>query len=190
VFVLAAGVASYAARSLWLPLIAEFLIDAGHPHKADMIVVLAGDFSGNRILKAAELVRDGFAPKALVSGPEGQYGRTEDELAIQFAVECGYPRSYFIALPNDGKSTTEEADRVIAALERMHIRSVEIVTSDIHTRRAGAAYRRRTAAAGIEMHVVAAPSARFKPGEWWKEREGQKAVFLEWTKTIATWFGI
>ena len=27
-------------------------------------------------------------------------------------------------------------------------------------------------------------------GTWWKNREGRKTVFLEWSKTVATWFGI
>ncbi len=62
-----------------------------------MIVVLAGDFSGNRILTAGDLVRRGFAPKALVSGPSGEYGLHETDLAIPFAVRHGYPESYFIA---------------------------------------------------------------------------------------------
>ncbi len=56
-----------------------------------MIVVLAGDFSGNRILAAGDLVRRGFASKALVSGTSGEYGMHESDLAIPFAVRHGYP---------------------------------------------------------------------------------------------------
>jgi uncharacterized SAM-binding protein YcdF (DUF218 family) len=86
---------------------------AGH---ADLIVVLAGDFSGNRILTAGDLVRRGFAPKALVSGTSGEYGLHETDLAIPFAVHHGYPESYFVALPNDSRSTRAEASDVLAAL--------------------------------------------------------------------------
>jgi hypothetical protein len=39
------------------------------------------------------------------------------------------------------------------------------------------------------MHVVAADDKYFSAHNWWKSREGQKAVFFEWTKTLATAMG-
>ena len=65
------------------------------PVQADMIVVLAGDFTGNRILTAGDLVRQGFAPQALISGPAGVYGQYESDLAIPLAVQQGYPEDVF-----------------------------------------------------------------------------------------------
>ena len=47
----------------------EFLVHTETPSHADVIVVLAGDPSGHRILRAAELVKQGYASKVLVSGP-------------------------------------------------------------------------------------------------------------------------
>jgi uncharacterized SAM-binding protein YcdF (DUF218 family) len=153
-----------------------------------MIVVLGGDFSGNRILAAGDLVRRGFASKALVSGTSGEYGLHESDLAIPFAVHHGYPASYFIALPNDGRSTRDEADAVIAALNQRNARRVDIVTSDYHTRRAGNIYRAK--APGLDIHMVAAPDIYFTPDGWWKNREGRKTFLLEWVKTVANWFGM
>ncbi|HEX5230527.1 MAG TPA: YdcF family protein [Bryobacteraceae bacterium] len=153
-----------------------------------MIVVLAGDFSGNRILKASELVRQGFAPKALVSGPAGAYGMYESELAIQFAVRHGYPESYFIPLPHNARSTRDEAGDIFAALNQRHAHRVDVVTSDYHTRRAGNILRSQ--AQGIEIHMVAAPDVYFTPDGWWKNRDARKTFLLEWTKTVATWFGM
>jgi uncharacterized SAM-binding protein YcdF (DUF218 family) len=153
-----------------------------------MIVVLAGDYSGNRILTAAELVRRGIAPKALVSGPSGDYGLHETDLAIPFAIHHGYPGSYFIALPNDSRSTGAEADVVLAALDKWHARRIDIVTSDYHTRRAGNIYRAK--APNLTIHMVAAPDVYFSADAWWKNRDGRKTFLLEWMKTIATWLGI
>ncbi len=158
------------------------------PAPADLIVVLAGDYSGHRILTAADLVRRGFASKALVSGPSGEYGLHETDLAIPFAVRHGIPESYFIPLPNDSRSTREEASDVLAALTRLHARRVDIVTSDYHTRRAGNIYRAQ--APGLEIHMVAAPDLYFTAGGWWHNREGRKTCLLEWMKTVATWFGM
>jgi uncharacterized SAM-binding protein YcdF (DUF218 family) len=163
-------------------------VRAEPPAHADMIVVLAGDFSGNRILAAGDLVRRGFAPQALVSGTSGEYGLHETDLAIPFAVRHGYPESYFIALPNDARSTRAEADEVLAALNRLHARRVDIVTSNYHTRRAGNIYRAK--APGLEIHMLAAPDVNFTPDGWWKDREARKTFLLEWMKTVATWLGM
>lgn len=166
----------------------SYLVRAEPPVPADMIVVLAGDFSGNRILMAADLVRHGFAPKALVSGPSGAYGMYESDLAIQFAERHGYPESYFIPLPHNARSTRDEAEDIFAALNQRHVQRADVVTSNYHTRRAGNILRAQ--AHGIEIHMVAAPDLYFTPDGWWKNRDGRKTFLLEWIKTVATWFGM
>jgi len=165
-----------------------FLVKAEPPARADIIVVLAGDYYGNRILVAGDLVRQGMAPKALVSGPAHFYGHYESDFAIPFAVQMGFPASYFIAFPNDGMSTSSEAEAVIGELRKLQVQRIEIVTSNFHTRRAGRAYRSR--ARDLEFRVVAAPDPYFTPDGWWKNREGRKEFLMEWMKTVATWFGM
>jgi uncharacterized SAM-binding protein YcdF (DUF218 family) len=177
---------------LWLAALGRYLVRAESPAPADLIVVLAGDYSGNRILAAGDLVRRGFAPKALVSGPSGEYGLHETDLAVPFAVRHGYPESYFIPLPNDDRSTKDEASDVLAALVNRNASRIDIVTSNYHTRRAGNIYRALVPklAPGLEIHMVAAPDLYFTPDGWWKNREGRKTFLLEWMKTVATWFGM
>jgi uncharacterized SAM-binding protein YcdF (DUF218 family) len=165
-----------------------YLIQQETAQQADMIVVLAGDYAGNRILTAAEMVRRGLAPRALVSGPGDVYGRYESELAIAFAVRHGFPESYFVPFPNDAKSTAAEADAVIPELRKFHAHRIDIVTSNYHTRRALDIYRSR--GRDLEFHAVAAPDLYFSADGWWKNREGRKTFLVEWEKTVATWFGI
>jgi len=171
-----------------LAALGRYLVRAEPPVPADMIVVLAGDFSGNRILKAADVARQGFAPHVLVSGTSGEYGLHETDLAIPFAVRHGFPQSYFIALPNDGRSTKDEATEVLAELAKRNVHRIDIVTSDYHTRRAGNIYRAQ--APGLEIHMVAAPDLYFTADGWWHNREGRKTFLLEWMKTVGTWFGM
>ena len=172
----------------WLSALGGFLIHDEAPAQADIIVVLAGDYLGNRILTAADLVRRGLAPKVLVSGPGDVYGLYESDLAIAFAVRRGFPESYFVRFPNDAKSTAAEADAIIPELRKLHARRIDVVTSNFHTRRAGNAYRSR--AGDLEFHLVSAPDTYFSADGWWKNREGQKTFLVEWEKTVATWFGI
>lgn len=158
------------------------------PVPADIVVVLAGDFSGNRVLLGGDLVRRGLASKALVSGPSGAYGFNESDLAIQFAVHHGYPESYFINLPNHSRSTKSEADDVLGELKKRNARRIDIVTSNFHTRRAGNIYRAK--APDLEIHMVAAPDLYFTPDGWWKDRDARKTFLIEWMKTVATWLGM
>ena len=172
----------------WLTGLGQYLVRSEPPVRSDMIVVLAGDYIGNRILTAADLVRRGFAPKALVSGPNDVYGLSESDLAIGFATRHGYPESYFLPFPNDARSTVAEAAVIIPELRKLHARRIDIVTSNFHTHRSGNIYRAR--APDMEFHVIAAPDRYFSPDGWWKNREGRKILLEEWEKTVATWLGI
>jgi uncharacterized SAM-binding protein YcdF (DUF218 family) len=181
-------VLAVAFRDALLGAAGAYLVNAGPAEKADLAVVLGGDYWGKRILKAAGLVREGYAPRVLVSGPDGMYGSHECDLAIPFARKAGYPDSYFEHVEHNALSTREEAEVLVRALRQRGARRVLLVTSDYHTRRAGRIFR--AAAPDLTFVVVAAPAVNFTPDGWWHSREGQKAAFNEWTKTVADWFGI
>ncbi len=166
----------------------SYLVRSGPPENADLALVLAGDPHGNRILKGAELVRQGYAPKVLVSGPGGIYGHHECDLAIPFAEMAGYPESYFLHLEHQAHSTAEEAQATIPELRRLGARHVLLVTSDYHTRRAAKIFR--AAAPDMTFYVVGAPDFYFTAQSWWRDRESRKTVVIEWMKTVAEWFGL
>ena len=177
----------FATHSLWLPLAARPLIRDDAPAKADLAVVLAGDAYGRRVLRAGELVRGGFVPAALVSGPP-LYGVPESDLAIAFAVRNGYPAESFVSFPNSALSTRHEAAVILPELRRRNVRSFLLVTSDFHTARAGRIFR--SGGRDLEMHVVAVPDEHFRTSSWWRTAEGMRIVFTEWSKTLATAAGI
>ena len=162
-----------------------FLVHADPPQKADTIIVLAGDGYGSRILEAAKLVREGYAPQALVSGPPGFYSFHECDLAIPFAVKSGYPESYFVHFENDAHSTFEEAQAFSQKLHAIGAHHILLVTSNYHTRRAGKLFHR--VIPDIQIDVVAAPDTFYTPDGWWHNRESRKQFLLEWTKTISEW---
>ena len=165
------------------------MIRADQPAHADYAVVLAGDHFGHRIMMGGYLVRQGFVRKAIVSGPVGCYGFAESDLAVNFAVKHGYPEDYFIKSPNAATSTQDEAKLLTSELRRMGAHSFLLVTSDFHTRRAGSYFRPMANANGLEMRVIAAPDENFRQNSWWRNREGQKVFFMEWTKTLAKLVG-
>jgi uncharacterized SAM-binding protein YcdF (DUF218 family) len=168
--------------------LADHLNQSGPPEKADIVFVLAGDAWGHRILKGAELVRQGYAPRVLVSGPDGTYGYYECDLAIPFAVKAGYPASYFVPFPHHARSTRDEATLAAAELRNLGAHRVLLVTSLYHTRRAGNLFRK--AAPDLTFIVVAAPDENFTSGDWWHNREARKLFLVEWLKTGASWLSL
>lgn len=177
-----------ATHGLWLAALGRELVDVDGPAPADLVLVLAGDMRGNRILTAADLVRRGVAPKALVSGPKGLFGRNECDFAIDYALSRGYPSSYFIPAPNDTHSTLAEAQALLPLIRQLGAHRIDVVTSNYHTHRARSIYHQQ--APDLEIHFVAAADGvyTFDPNNWWKNREDQKTFLLEWTKTFASWF--
>ena len=169
-----------------LKALGAYLVKVDSPAQADVVLVLDGDSSGRRILKAGELARAGYAPSVVVSGGAGVYGSYACDLAIPFAVRHGYPESYFIHLENNARSTEAEAQAALQWIRAKGYRRILLVTSDYHTRRASSIYRRQ--APDLTFITVAAPDEWFTADAWWRNREGRKTFMYEWMKTIANWF--
>jgi uncharacterized SAM-binding protein YcdF (DUF218 family) len=180
IFVLSSG------RILWS--LGAVLDNNEPPQKADMIVVIGGDQRGNRILKAAELARQGYAASVLVSGVATMYGHHESDLAIDFAVHHGYARGIFVANDYPAVSTLDEARADIRELRRLGVHKYLLVTSVYHSARATRIFRRE--GRDLEMHPVSAPDRYWPNGVWWNNREGRKLWFNEMLKTGADYLGI
>jgi uncharacterized SAM-binding protein YcdF (DUF218 family) len=168
--------------------ISGLLTNAAAPERADVAVVLAGDYSGSRMTKGAEMVTAGYVPKAIVSGPQGFYGSYECDLAIAWAERNGMKREWFDPFPNQARSTAEEAAIFAPELRKRGVKKFLLVTTTFHTARATRIFR--AAMPDIQVIPVAAKESQFNQDTWWKEREGQKAVFFEVSKTIAGYLGL
>ncbi len=152
-------------------------------------MVLGGDDSGTRIIKAAQLAQAGYAPYVIVDGPKVLVGHQSD-MTIAYAEQNRFPASLFHALPLPPTvdSTRSEAVYVGRYLQQHGIHKILLVTSNFHTHRA--AWLMRKENPKLSVTVIAAPDPYFTPQTWWKTREGQRTFLLEWTKTVAAWLGI
>jgi uncharacterized SAM-binding protein YcdF (DUF218 family) len=177
----------YATRITWMEAMGQYLVETDPPAKSDMIIVLGGDWFGNRILKAAELSKQGYAPHVLVSGGGYLYGKYEGDMAVPFAVSHGYDEKIFIKLLYPSSSTRDEAKAVIPELRRLGVKKYILVTTEFHTRRAGKIFREL--APDLELRVVPSPDT-LHWNNWWREREGRKTFLMEWTKTVTSTVGL
>lgn len=166
----------------------EFLVVSDPLEHADAIYVLAGDFWGSRVLLGANLGSKGWAPHVIMSGglyTGGSYvNRYESDLAVDFAVQHGYPRSLFLSVPLDARSTIDEARAMGPVFHRLGVRRVLLVTSNFHSRRAAEVFR--LFLPEFEFRMVGAPDDTFDPHAWWKTPQQRHLLFGEYQKMIGT----
>jgi uncharacterized SAM-binding protein YcdF (DUF218 family) len=186
------GLFVVAIGALWLlrfhvySFLGNALVENDGPQKAQAIVVMGGDETGARIIKAAELAQSGYAPVVMVSGPPMLMG-WESDLTIRYAESKGFPASLFQPLDNQVHSTRSETIDIAKDLKRDGIHKILLVTSNYHSGRAGRLMR--AAAPWCWVVVIAAPDPAFDPNGWWKDRESQKQFLFEWMKTVSTALG-
>ena len=173
----------------WLGWLGASLVSASEPVNADMALVLAGDWRGNRVKAGGDLVRAGYVPAVLLTGPTELYGQNEADLALQFLTAHGYPKEWFRPVRIRAGSTYEEAREIAPEIERLGVHRLLIVTSNYHTSRAEKIFRKALPST-IEIHMIAVPDPFFHPHDWWHTREGCKTFFYEAAKTASRWVGV
>jgi uncharacterized SAM-binding protein YcdF (DUF218 family) len=158
-----------------------FLVDSQPPQRADLILVLGGDFFGPRVLTGAELARLRYAPIVLISGPP--YGRRpEGEMAIEFLAQKGYPRELFQVFGHHASSTIEEANVLRGELARRHVKRVLLVTSSFHSRRATIVLT--LFCPGVRFISIPAADSHYHAAGWWNDDSSRKLFFSEWAKIV------
>ena len=124
-----------------LALVAAWLVACGFlflrpeedsPRRSDAVVVLAGD-ADHRIPRGLELVRDGVAPRLLLSREPGEKWASWRRLCGRPAVTC---------FKADPYSTQGEAEAVARLAARRGFRSVAVVTSRYHVFRSRLLFER------------------------------------------------
>lgn len=161
------------------------MICSQSPREADLILVLGGDFWGPRMLKAADLSLEGYAPLVLISGPPYADGRPEGEYAIEFLAAHGYPKQVFAVFGHQARSTIDEAIALGPELRRRRVKRVILVTSAYHSRRADIVIR-LFCDSGIQFISVPASDQLYTPDQWWRDPGSRRLFFSEWSKIIGS----
>jgi uncharacterized SAM-binding protein YcdF (DUF218 family) len=156
--------------------------------KADAIVVLSDDnFFADRATRAAELYRQGKAPLVVASGRRLRPNAGVSELMEHDLIERGVPKERIIRVPHDADSTREEAEALQRFARQKGWRSLVVVTSNYHTRRARYIFR-KIFPQTVEVYVASARDDDFDPDQWWMKRKSIKALTREWlAMLVALW---
>lgn len=181
-------VAALAARAL---VVSEPLASA------DAIVVLSGSSAYvERTRKAAQLYREGRAPLVLLTNDQTRGGWSSAQQRNPFFVEratdelikAGVPADSIRIVPGIAETTRDEALIVRDYSVSERLRSVLIVTSSYHSRRALRTLRRAVYGTGIVVGVDPAPEDSLRSATWWLRPEGWRTVGVEFVKLVYYWF--
>jgi uncharacterized SAM-binding protein YcdF (DUF218 family) len=191
--VLAVAALAVVERAPLLRSVGGFLIVRDPPQPADAIVVLAGSIP-DRILEAVDLYQAHLAPRIILTRePElpglaalrarGGTLPEHHEQNQRIAEQLGVPAEAMTVLPTATASTFAEAQALIAYLRAQRIRSVLVVTSNAHARRARLTFR-HLAGDGVRISVCPSRYDPFAPDTWWQQRAFVRRVVIEYGKLL------
>ena len=160
--------------------IGNFLVVDDNPTKADAIVVLSGD-GGARLEQGVELYEKGYAPVLILAGG-GQPGRpSAAEVMARQAESMGVPASA-VLLVSQSTSTREDALYTRDLMVRQGLKSVIVVTSPYHERRASLTFARAFDGSGISAASYPVRDDQWHPDNWWQNGRGLRLTLTELIK--------
>ena len=193
IFIILYGLISHFHAPL-LTYLGDYLVLKQTPPKSDLIVCLAG---GNveRGISAAEAYHEGMAPRIFITRedpPDGyrlleerglDYPESVDLLAMLLK-DLGVPESAIIVNRQPVTTTYDEARLLRRVVGGKGYRSLIIVTSPTHTRRAWLIFKKVFEGTPVKIFVLATPYSQFDPKDWWRHRKYLREVVIEYQKLI------
>ncbi len=152
---------------------------------ADMIIVPSGDDNGERVNRAVKLYKQGLASKVLMSGGPLQWRLTSAAWMKKHAMALGVPASA-ILLEEKSDSTIDNAKFSLPIVKKHGAKSVIIVTSPTHTRRAKRVFKRIFSKhkINVKIHSVPIAESKFKLKGWWQRHEDTQKVLKEYASLL------
>lgn len=172
----------------------RYLLVSHKPLKSDLIVCLAGK-NIERGIAAAEAYKKGLAPRIFTGReerPDGydllrergfRYPETVD-LLQKMLKDLGVPESALIIPEESVSGTFEEAGAVQRVIRKAGYRSMILITSPTHTKRAWLTFKKVLKDDNVRILVMPTPYSGFDPQTWWKQKNHAKEVLLEYQKLL------
>ena len=159
----------------------SFLV-VNHPEHADVIVVLDGGYNDLRYWNGVRLMQEGYAPGLILDVfDKGEtFGNWDVDLARDFVNRTTPGISTVCPLANN--STYAEAWYLRKCLGGMNVKSILVVTSAYHTRRALSILQKRLPQ--YHFSTYAASDPYFFGERWWQTREWAKTTYGEWQRYL------
>jgi uncharacterized SAM-binding protein YcdF (DUF218 family) len=177
---------------------ARWLVVEAPLARADAIVVLAGSSTYfERAQKAAALFKEGRSPRIILTNDNRQGGWSSVEQRNPFFYErttseltrAGVPQSAIEVIPQPVYSTRDEAVLLRRYSDTRGLRSLIVVTSAYHSRRALRTFRTVFATSSVQIGLEHPPTGLQtpRPATWWLHLRGWLMVPNEYLKMVYYW---
>lgn len=171
-----------------------FLVVSHELEASDLIVCLSGG-AVERGLATADIYGRGLAPVVFIAPeipPDGYEALARAGIEIpgtvdvlrKILVKSGVPDRAILVAEHPAKSTMDEARMAAAVAREREYRSLIVVTSPTHTRRALWTFREVSEKDDVRIQVAASSYSGFRAENWWKTRRYVKEVIVEYQKLI------
>ncbi len=183
---------------LFAPFLAGNLIVEKPLEKAGAILILSGSAAYvERTHEAARLFKAGVAPKIFLTNDGQQGGWNQQEKRNPFFYERarwellaqGVPADAIEVLTEIVEGTQDEAVLFAKTVRTRNLKTVLLVTSAYHTRRALSVFETvlHDNTDSIEIGIAAPETPSPSPYYWWLSPKGWKAVAGEYLKIVYYW---
>lgn len=163
-------------------IIALYLSPQDSLEKTDAIAVVSGGDTDARISEGVKLYLQKWAPKIIFSGAAAE-GDVSNALAMQrIAVSKGVPAED-ILIEENSKTTTENADFSAKIIQEKGMKSIILVTSPYHQRRAYTLFRQ---ALGKDFVILnhSAVDTTWSKKSWWDNANARFLTLAEIMKNF------
>jgi|SRR5580700_1177583 uncharacterized SAM-binding protein YcdF (DUF218 family) len=159
----------------------SFLV-VNNPEPADLIVVLAGGNNDLRYWNGVRLMQEGYANHLVldVFSKGETFGNSDIDLAREFVNRTTPGQSIVCPLPEN--STYDEARYIEPCLAASGAKSILVVSSDYHIRRARDILQHRLPQYHFSFYGASDPY--FFGTRWWTNRQWAKTTLSEWERYL------
>jgi uncharacterized SAM-binding protein YcdF (DUF218 family) len=169
----------YLARHPIFRLVGEGWVVEDNLERSDAIFVLSDDnFYADRATHASQIYRQGLAPIVVASGRRLRPYAGIAELIEHDLIERGVPKDKILRVTHDADNTREEAITLAQVATQKKWRSIIVVTSNFHTRRARYIFS-HVFPKEIKIRISGAHDGDFDPDRWWEKRISVKDLSRE-----------
>ena len=179
----------YFSRFLILDRIGNNFVYEDTPDKADVLIVLSGN-AYDRGIEAAKLFHMGYSPKIICTGENIPiklaklgYPYPESEITKINLIRHGVPEKAIETIVK-GTSTLEESDILLNYCLINKIKSIMIVTTEVHTRRVKNVFHKKFEKGRILINIQGAPNSYYSMDNWWKNENNFETVASEIAKSF------
>ena len=154
------------------------------PNQGDIIVVLGGSGGYERVWRALDLYRQGYAKEILLTGfhrATEQRGNLYRHWESKFLIGGGVP-SEALLFDDQSRNSYEEAHNTAKLMQNRRWKTALVISDPPHLRRLAMVWGPACAPFGLEYRLIATESSTWNASRWWNDKVWAKFVGMELLK--------